>query len=122
MEEAVRLEERKHPSKKIVPAGIFYYRMKDPIVGKELDEKKLEEAILKELRLDGIIRQEDAVIQRLDADFSGNSLVIPAGKTKSGYSKASKMLLPEEFDAVLTYAQKRRTDLQGAMYRGKPAM
>ena len=29
------------------------------------------------------------------------------------------MLLPEEFDAVLTYAQKRRTDLQGAMYRGK---
>ena len=93
--------------------------MKDPIVGKELDEEKLEEAILKELRLDGIIRQEDAVIQRLDADFSGNSLVIPAGKTKSGYSKASKMLLPEEFDAVLTYAQKRRTDLQGAMYRGK---
>lgn len=92
--------------KKIVPAGIFYYRMKDPIVGKELDEEKLEEAILKELRLDGIIRQEDAVIQRLDADFSGNSLVIPAGKTKSGYSKASKMLLPEEFDAVLTYAQK----------------
>ena len=84
-----------------------------------LDEENLEEAILKELRLDGIIRQEDAVIQRLDADFSGNSLVIPAGKTKSGYSKASKMLLPEEFDAVLTYAQKRRTDLQGAMYRGK---
>ena len=41
--------------------------MKDPIVGKELDEEKLEEAILKELRLDGIIRQEDAVIQRLDA-------------------------------------------------------
>ena len=40
-------------------------------------------------------------------------------KTKSGYSKASKMLLPEEFDAVLTYAQKRRTDLQEAMYRGK---
>ena len=119
MEEAVRLEKRKHPGKKIVPAGIFYYRMKDPIVGKELDEEKLEEAILKELRLDGIIRQEDAVIQRLDADFSGNSLVIPAGKTKSGYSKASKMLLPEEFDAVLTYAQKRRTDLQGAMYRGK---
>ena len=119
MEEAVRLEERKHPGKKIVPAGIFYYRMKDPIVGKELDEEKLEEAILKELRLDGIIRQEDAVIQRLDADFSGNSLVIPAGKTKSGYSKASKMLLPEEFDAVLTYAEKRRTDLQGAMYRGK---
>ena len=59
------------------------------------------------------------MIQRLDADFSGNSLVIPAGKTKSGYSKASKMLLPEEFDAVLTYAQKRRTDLQEAMYRGK---
>ena len=29
------------------------------------------------------------------------------------------MLLPEEFDAVLTYAQKRRTDLQEAMYRGK---
>ncbi len=119
MEEAVHLEGRRHPGKKIVPAGIFYYRMKDPIVGKEPDEEKLEEAILKELRLDGIIRQEEAVIQRLDGDFSGNSLVVPVGKTKTGYSRTSKMLPPEEFDAVLTYAQMRRKELQQKMYKGK---
>ena len=37
------------------PAGIFYYRIQDPIVDRETDEKTLEEKILKELRLDGMI-------------------------------------------------------------------
>ncbi|MFQ9345790.1 MAG: PD-(D/E)XK nuclease family protein [Coprococcus sp.] len=38
MEEAVRLEERKHPGKKIAPAD-FLLSDEDPIVGKELDEE-----------------------------------------------------------------------------------
>ena len=29
---AVELEERVHPGKEIIPAGIFYYRMNDPIL------------------------------------------------------------------------------------------
>lgn len=119
MSEALELEKKKHPGKETVPAGIFYYRMKDPVVDKELDDRKLEEAILKELRLDGLVNADEAVIQRLDSEFTGNSTVIPVGKTKTGYSKASRTLEPEEFDAVLEFAGKQRQKLQNEMKSGR---
>ena len=35
----MEMEEQKYPEKEIVPAGIFYYQMKDPFVEKEVREK-----------------------------------------------------------------------------------
>lgn len=119
MEEALKLEEQKHPGKKAVPAGIFYYRMKDPVVDKEIDEEKLNEAILKELRLDGIVNGDDAVVRRLDKEFSGTSSVIPVARTKAGYSKTSKTLSAEEFGEVLRYSGEKRKELRRAMTEGE---
>ena len=56
---ALELESRKHHGKTVIPAGIFYYQMKDPIVDKEKDEEKLEKKILKELRLDGVVNARE---------------------------------------------------------------
>lgn len=119
MDEALQLEERKHPGKKAVPAGIFYYRIKDPVVDKEPNPSKLEEAILKELRLDGIVSEDEGIIQRLDRNFTGTSNMIPVGKTKNGYSKASRTLLPKEFDEVLKYAGTKRKALTKQMKDGR---
>ncbi|XCP86289.1 PD-(D/E)XK nuclease family protein [Roseburia hominis] len=121
MDEALRLTEKRHPGKEAVPAGIFYYRIKDPVVAKEVDRAKLEEAILSELRLDGLVNASDAVIKRLDADFTGSSSVIPVGKTKNGYSKASKVLTPEEFDRVLEFAKEKQSELTDQMRSGDAA-
>ena len=87
MREALQLEEKKHPGKKAVPAGIFYYQMKDPVVAKEADMEKVEQAILKELKVDGLVNADDIVIQKLDREFAGSSDVIPVSRTKTGYSK-----------------------------------
>ena len=35
MDAALRIQQGKHPDKQIVPAGVFYYRMSDPIVDKQ---------------------------------------------------------------------------------------
>lgn len=118
MNEALKLEERKHPGKKAVPAGIFYYRMKDPIVGKMVDIDKIEAAILRELRLDGLVNGEDAVIRCLDQEFTGTSDVIPVAKTKSGLSKQSKVLTQEEFEDVLAFADTKRKELKKDMLSG----
>lgn len=118
MGEAIRLEKRKHPGKSVVPAGIFYYKMKDPIVAREADEEKLEEAILKELRLDGFVNSDENVIYNLDKEFTGSSGVIPVQKTKNGFSKASKVLSEEEFEAVLDYAVIKREQLKYKMQAG----
>lgn len=119
MREALQLEEKKHPGKKAVPAGIFYYQMKDPVVAKEADMEKVEQAILKELKVDGLVNADDIVIQKLDREFAGSSDVIPVSRTKTGYSKQSKMISPEDFDALLTYADRKTTELQSRMENGE---
>lgn len=119
MNEALKLEERKHPGKKVVPAGIFYYKVKDPIVTKEEETAKIEAAILKELRMDGLVNADEAILRRLDDSFSGSSDVIPVSRTKTGLSKNSKILSKEEFSEVLKYAEEKRSELKSEMNVGK---
>ena len=89
----MEMEEQKHPEKEIVPAGIFYYQMKDPFVEKEVRENLGEKAVLKELKPDGIVNSSEEVITHLDRSFSGNSDVIPVGRNKDqSLSKTSKVL------------------------------
>ena len=119
MNAAVELERRRQPWKKVVPAGIFYYKMKDPIVAK-VDEEELENAILSELRLDGFVNAEKEVIDHLDRDFSGNSLVIPVGKNKdTSLSKASKALPEEDFETISAYVKKTVSELEEKMRNGE---
>ena len=82
------------------------------------DLEKLESAILKELRMDGLVNAEEAVIQRLDDCFTGSSDVIPVARTKTGLAKHSKTLSTEEFSEVLTYAEEKRCELKQKMNAG----
>jgi len=117
---AMELEARKRPDKEVIPAGIFYYQIKDPIVEKEFDQEKLEEAILKELRLDGLLNSEPEVIDHLEHDLSGNSLIIPAGRKKDGsLSQTSKVVSTEEFGVISRYAAKRSADIRTAIMSGE---
>lgn len=113
MEEAIKLEEKQHPGKEIIPAGIFYYQMKDPLVSKTDSEEKLEAAILKELRLDGLVNCSDAVIGHLDKNLMGNSLVVPVGRNKdTSLSKASKTASTQEFKVISDYVQKKVKEME----------
>lgn len=119
MNAAVELERRKQPDKKIVPAGLFYYQMKDPIVAK-VEEDKLEESILKELRLDGIVNADEEVIEHLDKELSGNSLVVPIGKNKdNSLSKTSKAFPEEDFETISQFVKKSVQRIESEMHDGK---
>lgn len=104
---ALEMEQKKYPNKRILPAGIFYYQMKDPIVGKELDKERLQEDILKELKLDGLVNEDDNIIYHLDKELQGNSLVVPVGLNKdNSFSKASKIASTEEFETLIRFTSK----------------
>ena len=81
---ALDVEQRKHPHKTIVPAGIFYYRIQDPIVSEEKTQDAVERSILKELKQDGLVNGDDMVISHLEKELSGNSLLFPIGRNKDG--------------------------------------
>ena len=63
---AVEREKKRHPGKEIVPSGVFYYRIQDPLLdGKVMDEvlrgteeekkEQMEKEMLKALRPDGLV-------------------------------------------------------------------
>lgn len=117
---AIEMERKKHRDEKIVPAGIFYYRMRDPIVDKEKNDEVLEGKLLGELKLDGLVNAEENVLLHLEHDLSGTSNLNPIGRNKDGsLSKNSKVLSPEDFEEFLIYTKQKEAELKAAMAKGQ---
>ena len=117
---ALDVEQRRFPDKKIVPAGIFYYRIQDPVVDRKDSDEDVEKSILKELRLDGLVNGDEQVVSHLERGLTGNSLLIPVGRNKDGsLSKNSRALPGEAFRTVLKYAKQKEQDIRDKIRGGK---
>jgi len=108
MNAALEMQKQEHPDKVVIPAGIFYYRVKDPIISKPGSGQDIEELILKELRPDGLVQADEAVLSHLDRSFVGASYAMPVTRTQSGaLSKVSKVLTEADFSTVSEFADKK---------------
>ena len=79
MDAALEKEQRKYPDKKVLPAGIFYYNIDDPMVEKKPDmgEEETESQILKQLRMNGLVNSSLDAVKHLDNRIETESDVIP---------------------------------------------
>ena len=121
MDAAVKQQQKRHPDKEIVPAGVFYYRINDPLLDKKTDgsAEELEQALLKELRVDGLINLKDGVLEHLDHKMSGDSDVIPVKYNKDrSLAKTSKAVPETVFQAMVEYAVKRVEESHDKILQG----
>lgn len=112
MREAIAYEKKKHKGKNVIPAGLLYYNIDNPIVEtKQTDDSAIEELIRKELRMKGVVNSNKNIISKLDST-EGTSLNIPVTVGKSGNIDASKskVLTTEELLAVGRYVDKENLD------------
>lgn len=108
MNAAMEMSRQEGAGKQVIPAGLFYYRVQDPIVDKAKDEEALENAFLKELCPDGIVLNSSDVIGHLDREMDGTSQVIPVVRNKDGQlSKKSKVLSEEDFGIISEFANRQ---------------
>ncbi len=79
MDAAMELQERRCPDKEVVPAGLFYYNIQDPMVEKTevMTPSEIEAQIKKQLKMNGLVNSDLEVIQRMDREIEGESDVIP---------------------------------------------
>ncbi|MCU6763661.1 ATP-dependent helicase/deoxyribonuclease subunit B [uncultured Roseburia sp.] len=86
MNEALAGERKKTPDKDVIPAGVLYYHLENPMVelSAQASSEDIEKAVLEELRPEGLINQDPAVIEKLDKDLEGKSRVIPVTLKKDG--------------------------------------
>ncbi|MDO5417983.1 MAG: PD-(D/E)XK nuclease family protein, partial [Lachnospiraceae bacterium] len=91
MDAALEMEERRHPGKEVVPAGLFYYHIQDPMVEKkdEMTAEEIEAQIKKQLKMNGLVNSDLEVIRKMDREIEGESDVIPVA-LKSGVIQEAK--------------------------------
>ena len=69
-----------------------------------MSDEELNQAILKSLRMKGIVSSEPGVAERLDGEFETRSDVIPVERNKNGtFSARSSVLSGEELQTVSRY-------------------
>lgn len=125
MNAAMELEKKKHETKEIIPGGLFYYHIDDPVieVTGEMDEADIEAAILKELKPDGLVNVEEAVYRAMDEDFDQKSDVIPVELKKNGEMSArSSVASAEEFDILSEYVNHTIVKAGNDIYNGNVAV
>ncbi len=103
-----------YPGKEIVPAGIFYYHIDDPIVAKS---ELAEEEIFKSLRMNGLVNEDKQVISSMDGKLAGEdgqlrasvrSDIIPVETNKEGeLAKRSSAAGESQLKALLSYVNRK---------------
>lgn len=110
MDAALEMEERKKPEKPVVPAGIFYYNIGDPIVDKEGDmtDEEISQRMLKQLRMNGLVNTDLNAISHLDHEIETESDVIPVAM-KNGIIQEAKSSVAggKRFAALREFVQEK---------------
>lgn len=118
---ALELEAKKHPGKEIEPAGVFYYHIANPMVdgnGSE-SEEEIRNAVLEQLKLNGLVNEQTEIYRAMDNEFAGNSAVIPVGEKADGSLKASsKTASTEEFRTMSEYVNRTLVETGQKILRG----
>lgn len=118
MDAALQMEQKKHPEKEILPAGVFYYRIQDPLIDRPKEGEE-QESILKELKPDGMISLEKEVLGHLDHCMVGESSVIPVKYNKNGsLSKSSKAVSAQDFYLMMKYAVNKVEEIRQKILSG----
>lgn len=91
MDAVMEMMGRSHPDKEVVPAGILYYNIADPLVPKsgQTDQETVDAQILRQLRMNGLINSELDAIRHLDNTIEKESDIIPV-VLKDGEVQESK--------------------------------
>ena len=119
MDAAVEKVQRERPEKRVIPAGIFYYHIDDPMLERgetQLDEDESPDpaGILKKLRMNGLVNADPEALGHLDhrLDFGGtgsvDSSVVPVSlKDDAIVMRRSAVAGEERFAALGAFVNQK---------------
>ncbi len=110
MDAALEMEGRRRPDKTVVPAGIFYYNINDPVVEREGDmtEEDISRQMLKQLRMNGLVNSDLNAISHLDHEIETESDVIPVAMKNGIIQEArSSVAGGKRFDALRQFVREK---------------
>ena len=111
------------------PGGVFYFRIAEPTLSldKEVSAEQIEKTLFENMKMSGLLLQEDAIIESLDhslkpegtKNFKGSSAIVPVGFTQKGeFSASSNLAREEQYEAILQFVTQRTREIGEAMKAG----
>ncbi|MCM1038457.1 MAG: helicase-exonuclease AddAB subunit AddB [Ruminococcus sp.] len=125
MNAAVEIEQKKHPLKQIIPAAMLYYHIADPIVedGQELTPEQLNRKLLQELKMTGIVSENERAISLLDKEFVDKSDILPIERKKDGsFFAYSSVIKEQDMELVSDYVNQKIKELGSGILQGNIAV
>lgn len=113
---------KENPGSEVIPAGIFYYNVNDPIVRGEpgMSEDEAQMSVAKELRMKGLCNNDPEIARTMDMNCSGASNVLPVTFNKDGSLRDSKAAVSTgNFKDMRRYLDKMICTLAGEILSGK---
>ncbi len=121
MNAAMEIEKKKHPDKEIVPAAMLYYHIADPMIedGQHDTPEQLNQKLLQELKMTGIVNENDRAISLLDGTFSDKSDILPIERKKDGsFSAYSSVINEKDMKTVSDYVNYKIKELGTGILQG----
>lgn len=122
MNAAMEVQKKKNPDTRVIPAAMLYYHVSDPMTETdkgEPDPAEIEAAIREELKMTGMVSDDEEVIRLLDRDFETKSLIIPVARKKDGsFTQASSVLSGEDFATVSDFVNHKIKELGASILDG----
>jgi ATP-dependent helicase/nuclease subunit B len=105
---------------KILPGGVFYFSINDPILDyNDVVYETLEALKLKEYRLDGLVLKDMHVVSAMDNEIDGDSPIIPVGLKKGlDFTASSSVATLSEFENIMAHINERIEMLAEEIFKG----
>lgn len=119
--DAICESQNSNADKPIIPGGMLYFKIDDPIlrVNEPKTEEEIENAIMKQLRMNGLLLADVKLIKEMDKDIKGSSLIIPASVNKDDtLGKNSSVATAKQFSILRTYVRKLLKELSTEILKG----
>lgn len=121
--------EKQYPGKEVIPAGILYSEIGDPMVAVSGTEEpeEVEQMLFEQFQLIGMVQQDEEVIRLFDENMTGddgkpsvgNSDIIPVGYKRDGsLTAASKAYSREAFSVVSSYVNQKSEEFGQEILNG----
>ena len=104
----------------ILPGGLFYFNINDPIIREPEDNGDIEKNILDCFRMSGLVLGDEVVVDAMDGGLKGDSAVIPVSVLKSGagFTARSSVMSAEEFGNLRISVDERISDISRDILSG----
>ncbi len=123
MAEAVYRTQAANPGKEVIPSGLFYYTINDPMLTKEgsVTDEMLEDGISAELRMKGIAEESSKNLLAYDKNVYEGSKVLRVSFKKDGElneNSKGKLYSKTDMEGILKYVEKLATSVGERIFSG----